>query len=67
VDERPGTGVQCTRQPQGHPSGISRWTRTYLDANPEVEEKLNQATQNIEAKKRFSRPISVKVDEDGKV
>ena len=50
----------------GH-SGISRWARSYLDANPEVEEKLKQATQNIELKKRFYRPISVKVDEDGKV
>ncbi len=50
----------------GH-AGISNWARTYLDANPEVEFKLNRAVQNIEPKKRFYRPASVKVDTDGKV
>jgi tripartite motif-containing protein 71 len=50
----------------GH-SGISKWARNYLDANPDIEEKLNRAVQNIEPKKRLYRPISVKVDADGKV
>ncbi|HLF04135.1 MAG TPA: NHL repeat-containing protein [Dehalococcoidia bacterium] len=50
----------------GH-GGISQWARGYLAANPEVEMKLNRATQNIEPKKRFYRPASVKVDGDGKV
>jgi DNA-binding beta-propeller fold protein YncE len=50
----------------GH-SGVSRWARSYLDDNPDIEEKLERAVQNIEPKKRFYRPVSVKVDEDGKV
>ena len=50
----------------GH-SGVSKWARSYLDANPEVEEKLNRATQNIEPKMRFYRPVSVQVDEEGRV
>jgi DNA-binding beta-propeller fold protein YncE len=50
----------------GH-SGVSKWARSYLDANPDVEEKLNRAVQNIEPKKRFYRPVSVKVDNEGKV
>lgn len=50
----------------GH-SGVSKWARNYLDANPDIEEKLERAVQNVEPKKRFYRPVSVKVDEDGKV
>jgi DNA-binding beta-propeller fold protein YncE len=50
----------------GH-SGLSKWARTYLDASPLVEEKLNLATQNIEPKMRFYRPFSVQVDDDGMV
>ncbi|HZA21292.1 MAG TPA: NHL repeat-containing protein [Dehalococcoidia bacterium] len=50
----------------GH-SGISKWARSYLDANPDIEEKLDRAVQNIEPKKRFYRPVSVKVDREGKV
>ena len=50
----------------GH-SGVSKWARTYLNANPDIEEKLEGATQNIELKKRFYRPVSVKVDSEGKV
>ena len=50
----------------GH-SGVSRWARTFLDANPDIEEKLELATQNIELKQRFYRPRSVLVDEDGLV
>ena len=50
----------------GH-SGVSKWARGYLDSNPEIEEKLERATQNIEPKMRFYRPISVKVDSDSKV
>jgi DNA-binding beta-propeller fold protein YncE len=50
----------------GH-SGMSKWGKRFLDANPEVEEKLNRATQNIEIKMRFYRPRDVKVDSDGKV
>ncbi len=45
----------------------SNWTRTYLAANPEVEEKLNLATQNVEFKMRFCRRISVMTDADGMV
>ena len=45
----------------------SKWARMYLAANPEVEEKLNLASQNIEPKMRLYRPISVKTDADGKV
>ena len=48
-------------------SGVSKWARRYLDANPEVEAKLQRATQNIEPKIRFYRPMSVKVDQEGKV
>lgn len=50
----------------GH-SGTSRWARTFLDANPDIEEKLNKATQNIELKRRFYRPTAVTVNEDGLV
>jgi len=50
----------------GH-SGVSKWARRYLDANPEVDTKLQRATQNIEPKMRFYRPISVKVDRESKV
>jgi DNA-binding beta-propeller fold protein YncE len=50
----------------GH-SGVSKWARSYLDANLEVEQKLLKATHNIEPKMRFYRPSSVKVDADGKV
>lgn len=50
----------------GH-SGESKWSRSYLNANPEIEEKLNRATQNIEPKRRFYRPRNVAVDADGKV
>jgi hypothetical protein len=50
----------------GH-SGESKWSRTFLDANPDIEAKLNLATQNIEPKRRFYRPVSVKADLDGKV
>ncbi|MSQ05964.1 MAG: hypothetical protein EXR54_05935 [Dehalococcoidia bacterium] len=50
----------------GH-AGMSKWALGYLAANPEVEMKLNRASQNIEPKKRFYRPASVKVDGDGKV
>ena len=50
----------------GH-SGMSKWGRTFLDANPEIERKLELASQNIELKQRFYRPVSVHVDEDGKV
>ena len=50
----------------GH-SGVSKWARTYLNANPDVEEKLDQATQNIEPKQRFYRPVSVKVDKQARV
>ncbi|MFQ6029830.1 MAG: NHL repeat-containing protein [Dehalococcoidia bacterium] len=50
----------------GH-SGVSKWARSYLDANPDIEEKLNLATQNIEPKRRFYRPVAVKVDTDAKV
>lgn len=45
----------------------SKWAETYLAASPEVEEKLKLATQNIEPRMRFYRPISVKADIDGKV
>ena len=47
----------------GH-SGTSKWARTFLDANPDIEEKLNKATQNIELKRRFYRPTAVVVSED---
>ncbi|MBM3943802.1 MAG: hypothetical protein FJ316_13015 [SAR202 cluster bacterium] len=50
----------------GH-AGMSQWALGYLAANPEVELKLNKAVQNIEPKKRFYRPVSVKVDGEGKV
>ncbi len=50
----------------GH-SGTSRWARTFLDANPDIEEKLNKATQNIELKRRFYRPTAVALSEDGLV
>ena len=50
----------------GH-SGMSKWGRTFLNANPEIERKLELASQNIELKQRFYRPVSVHVDEDGKV
>ena len=50
----------------GH-SGTSKWARTFLDANPDIEEKLNAATQNIELKRRFYRPTAVTVSADGLV
>ena len=50
----------------GH-SGTSKWARTFLDANPDIEEKLNAATQNIELKRRFYRPTAVTVSDDGLV
>ena len=50
----------------GH-GGVSKWSRSYLDANPEIEEKLEQAVQNIEPKKRFYRPVAVQVNSDNKV
>ena len=50
----------------GH-SGTSKWARDFLDANPDIEEKLDLATQNIEPKRRFFRPVSVKVDQDNAV
>ena len=50
----------------GH-SGTSKWARTFLDANPDIEEKLNLATQNIELKRRFYRPTGVTVSDDGLV
>ncbi len=50
----------------GH-SGISKWARTFLNANPDIEELLDRATQNIEPKRRFYRPVSVKVDSDARV
>lgn len=50
----------------GH-GGVSKWAQDYLDANPEIEHKLKLAEQNIEPKRRFYRPVSVKVDTDNKV
>jgi DNA-binding beta-propeller fold protein YncE len=50
----------------GH-SGTSKWARTFLNANPDIEEKLNAATQNIELKRRFYRPAAVAVSDDGLV
>ena len=50
----------------GH-SGTSKWARTFLDANPDIEDKLNAATQNIELKRRFYRPTAVTVSDDGLV
>ena len=50
----------------GH-SGTSKWARTFLDANPDIEDKLNKATQNIELKRRFYRPTAVAVSADGLV
>jgi DNA-binding beta-propeller fold protein YncE len=50
----------------GH-SGTSKWARTFLNANPDIEEKLNAATQNIELKRRFYRPAAVTVSDDGLV
>ena len=50
----------------GH-SGTSKWARTFLDANPDIEGKLNLATQNIELKRRFYRPTAVTVSDDGLV
>ena len=50
----------------GH-SGMSKWGQTFLNANPEIEHKLALASQNIEIKQRFYRPVSVHVDENGTV
>ncbi|HCP23262.1 MAG TPA: hypothetical protein DIT90_03955 [Dehalococcoidia bacterium] len=50
----------------GH-SGMSKWGRTFLDASPDIEAKLELAVHNIEPKKRFYRPVSVHVAGDGKV
>ena len=50
----------------GH-SGVSKWARTFLNANPDIEAKLELATQNIEVKQRFYRPVSVKVDQQARV
>ena len=50
----------------GH-AGVSKWARTFLDANPDIEEKLELATQNVELKRRFYRPRAVRVDEEGRV
>ena len=50
----------------GH-SGTSKWARTFLDANPDIEGKLDAATQNIELKRRFYRPTAVAVSNDGLV
>ncbi|NQW22440.1 MAG: 6-bladed beta-propeller [SAR202 cluster bacterium] len=50
----------------GH-GGMSKWARTFLDASPDVEQKLELAVHNIEPKKRFYRPVSVHVENDGKV
>ena len=50
----------------GH-SGMSKWGQTLLDANPDIERKLELAVQNIEPKRRFYRPVSVHVDKNGKV
>ena len=50
----------------GH-SGTSKWARTFLDANPDIEEKLNAATQNIGLKRRFYRPTAVTISQDGLV
>ena len=50
----------------GH-GGMSKWARNFLDASPDVEEKLELAAHNIEPKRRFYRPVSVHVDNDGKV
>ena len=50
----------------GH-GDTSKWAERFLVANPDVKEKLETATQNIEPKKRFYRPVSVKIDDDGKV
>ena len=46
----------------GH-SGVSKWARTFLDANPDIEQKLDAATQNVELKRRFYRPAAVVVRE----
>ena len=46
---------------------VSKWGRTFLDANPDIEHKLELATQNIEIKQRFYRPVSVHVDASGMV
>ena len=50
----------------GH-SGTSRWARTFLNANPDIEEKLNAASQNIELKRRFYRPTAITISNDGLV
>ena len=50
----------------GH-SGLSKWGRTFLDANPDIEGKLELAVQNIELKRRFYRPVSVPLAGAGKV
>jgi DNA-binding beta-propeller fold protein YncE len=50
----------------GH-CGMSKWARTFLDASPDIEAKLELASQNIEIKRRFYRPVSVHVEDDGKV
>ncbi|MDA0263771.1 MAG: NHL repeat-containing protein [Chloroflexi bacterium] len=50
----------------GH-GGMSKWARTFLNASPEIERKLELAVQNIEPKRRFYRPVAVHVDNDGLV
>jgi len=50
----------------GH-GGTSKWSRTFLDASPAIAAKLELAAQNIPIKERFYRPMSVHVDEAGKV
>lgn len=50
----------------GH-GGVSKWSQSYLEANPEIEEKLEKAVQNIDMKKRFYRPVAVQVDSSNKV
>ncbi|MDA1127558.1 MAG: NHL repeat-containing protein [Chloroflexi bacterium] len=50
----------------GH-SGMSKWGRTFLNASPDIERKLELAVQNIEPKRRFYRPVSVHVDDEGMV
>jgi len=50
----------------GH-SGLSKWGRTFLDASPDIEAKLELASQNIELKRRFYRPVSVHVDDNGMI
>ena len=50
----------------GH-AGMSKWARNFLDASPDIEAKLELAAHNIEPKRRFYRPVSVHVEDDGKV